>query len=514
MFQWRLKLRKAGEALAAGQVDEARRLLDDEQLREFLPAKKLAGQVAEQFAQRARQRIAWGESAAGMADLDAAEQLGAPASMSDSIRLEYAAAAARHAFGQLAAAEPDAARQRLDRANRRGVVSQLLRDAGEIAAAWSDSRGQANAGEMAAAREQLERAARLTAALDRGPNTIEVAAAIAREEASLAERATDHRTAHERLHKAAAAKTWDEALTAADECLQLAPADPIALSLRRRLWKEVGLGLTKTHPGRRMRTPLAMPPSKMPSSKMPRNNREIAGSLRRADAKAAPRKSTRSRSMSTDDTNAGAPPADRRMLWIDAVGGFLVCLDDEIVLGQPAAGTTVPILADVSRRHAVLRREAGAYVLQPLGEVLLDGKPITGPTVLGDENVIQLGGDSAGQGGVRLRFTRPHALSSTARLVMESGHRTSPAADAVLLMADSCVLGPGAHSHVRCADWKEDVILFRKPTGSPGAGAGDELQCRSNAPLSIDGVAVAGAGNLVAGSRIEGEDFALSVEEV
>src|SRR5438093_1143339 len=45
--------------------------------------------------------------------------------------------------------------------------------------------------------------------------------------------------------------------------------------------------------------------------------------------------------------------AARFMLWIDAVGGYLVCLGDEIVIGQAAPGTKVdvPIQADISRKH-------------------------------------------------------------------------------------------------------------------------------------------------------------------
>ena len=68
--------------------------------------------------------------------------------------------------------------------------------------------------------------------------------------------------------------------------------------------------------------------------------------------------------------------------------------------------------------------------------------------MLADNQLIQLGDN------VRLRFTKPHALSATARLVLESHHKTQPSADAVLLMADSCVLGPNRHCHVRCRNWQ------------------------------------------------------------
>ena len=142
----------------------------------------------------------------------------------------------------------------------------------------------------------------------------------------------------------------------------------------------------------------------------------------------------------------GKEQPQRALFWVDAVGGFLVCLDDAIAIGQPSPGDpiAVPILADLSRRHAVIRRDAGAYVLEPHQRTLIDGREIKTPFVLSDNQLIQLGDN------VRIRFSKPHALSATARLSLESHHKTQPTADAVLLMADSCVLGPNRHCHVQC----------------------------------------------------------------
>jgi hypothetical protein len=186
-------------------------------------------------------------------------------------------------------------------------------------------------------------------------------------------------------------------------------------------------------------------------------------------------------------------------LWIDAVGGFLVCMDDCIVLGQPSPNNpiAVPILADLSRRHAVIRRDAGAYVLEPLQRTCVDGREISGPHVLTDNQLIQLGDN------VRVRFSRPHALSTTARLVIESHHRTQPSADAILLMADSCVLGPNRHCHVRCRDWKHDMVVYRQD---------DRVCCRADEPLTIDGVDARGKSEIQSGVRVEGEEFSFTWE--
>ena len=539
MFQWRLKLREARQALAAGRVDEARQLLGDETLQEFLPAKQLAGEVAEKFVERGRQRIAWGESQAGMQDLGVAEKLGGMAEGVDAARHEYAWSAAEQAIAHFTAGDPEAAGERIDRARRRGVVDETLRSLGDLAQRWCEARRLADTGEMSAAQSSLARAVQQANAVVLAGNSLlnragpqvsdrkgrskmdlqPALGAIEKETALFVQRASEHEASRQALHTAASAENWTEALSIAEATLKLAPADSVALGIRRRAWKEVGLDLTRSHHGRPRRnqpgrTPLAMDKNSPNRPGRPNDrSRKLAQSLRSASDK----QSTQASKPTAHDTSASAEPVDRQMLWVDAVGGYLMCFDNEVVLGQPVGNQAlaIPILADVSRRHAVLRREGGAYVLQPLGKVFVDGQLISGPTVLGDKHHIQLGGSAGniaggkpgkpGQGGVQIVFNRPHALSATARMEIVSGHRTTPSADAILLVADSCVLGPSSHSHIRCNRWKEDVILFRKS---------GQLCCRSSAPLAIDEKPVEGQAEIRPGSRVEGEDFALCVEEV
>ena len=58
----------------------------------------------------------------------------------------------------------------------------------------------------------------------------------------------------------------------------------------------------------------------------------------------------------------GEKPRQRFLLWIDGVGGYLVCLDHRITFGQanPEAPVDVPLFADVSRLHATLTRDSPA----------------------------------------------------------------------------------------------------------------------------------------------------------
>lgn len=209
--------------------------------------------------------------------------------------------------------------------------------------------------------------------------------------------------------------------------------------------------------------------------------------------------------------DSSATQDDSFLLWIDSVGGYLVSLADEITLGQPAAfggathgGPDIPILGDLAKRHARIRRDGEGYLIEAIQPVWVDNVAVKRVASLSDGNRIQLGSS------VRLVFRRPHALSATARLEFDSNHRTQPSVDGLLLMADSCVLGPRPHSHVVCRDWPEEVVLYRHES---------DLYCRSAAPMEIDGVQTTrrkrggGRGRVTRTSRIVGERFALSLEQ-
>lgn len=190
---------------------------------------------------------------------------------------------------------------------------------------------------------------------------------------------------------------------------------------------------------------------------------------------------------------------ERLMLWVDAVGGYWVCLADTVVLGQPSAEARVdvPILGDLCSRHARIRRDGEGYLIEAIHSTRVDGRPVPRVAPLGDGSIITLG-DS-----VWLRFRRPHALSATARLDFLSRHRTEPGADAVLLMADSCVLGPSPTSHVHCRHWPHELVLYRHD---------DALYCRSRAAFEVDGVECHGRARVGRNSQITGERFAVAIE--
>ena len=478
---WRLRLREARVAAQSGRYDDASRVLSDESLREFLPAKRLAQGVAEKMVERARDRFALGDTSAGWQDLQVADRLGGQVEAVNRTRHEYADGILQDARKYLAAGEPAPALSRLEKLHKRGFTDDHVRACTQIAQLMQDSAKLASHGHFAEAVAPIHHA-QAFARLEANPTGImnDVATHLDAEALRLESTVAECQRLTSEMHAALTTENWSTVLSAADALLAIAPQHSAAAQARRRAWKAVGMDVTRMYSGRLPRDPVALAVNKAP--------------VRRG------RLSTRPTSRSSEvDTVAGNENPNRALLWVDAVGGFLVCLDDTIAIGQPSPGELValPILADLSRRHAVIRRDAGAYVLEPLQCTLVEGREIKSPTVLADNQLIQLGDN------VRIRFNKAHALSATAKLTLESHHKTQPSADAILLMADSCVLGPNRHCHVRCRNWQRDVVVYRQ---------NDQLFCRADEPLSVDGVQATGRSEIQSGARVEGEDFSFAWE--
>ena len=131
------------------------------------------------------------------------------------------------------------------------------------------------------------------------------------------------------------------------------------------------------------------------------------------------------------------------------------------------------------------------------GGIAVDGEVLDVPVELKHEQVIEL------DGGVKMKYTQSHPLSKSARLDFVSRHRTHPWSDAVLLAGQSIVLGPNRDNQVFCPFWKSDMILFQRK---------EKWYCRGKTKFEIDGVAVEKEGEVQFNSRIEGQDFSMTLE--
>ncbi len=212
-------------------------------------------------------------------------------------------------------------------------------------------------------------------------------------------------------------------------------------------------------------------------------------------------------SSATKDVQA---TTDRYVAWIDGVGAWLILTGSSISLGRvngnvsplvKASSTEqeadVALVANLSRDHASIQRVDENYVLKPKSSVQIQGRPISHDTVLPDRCEMTLG-DS-----VRLSFSIPTPLSATAKVTFESEHRPRTSVDGVILMAETCLLGPSASDHILCRNWSESVVLVQTPSG---------IVVKSKQDLQIGG-RKAGATDVVSnGQVVSGDDFRFRLE--
>ncbi len=193
---------------------------------------------------------------------------------------------------------------------------------------------------------------------------------------------------------------------------------------------------------------------------------------------------------------------ERFMLWIDSVGGFLVCPGPVADVGcaVPQTHVDIPVMADLKRVHARFERLAGGFRIVPLsreGAVLVNGKRIDEPEPLLNGQTIQF------DGGVQWTFQQPHPLSVSARLSFQSRHRTQPWSDGILLVADTIMIGKNPKSHIWCPDWPGDLLIFRRD---------DRWHCRFRGHFQVDGRMVRDEAEFRLNSRIVGPGFSIGIE--
>ena len=203
---------------------------------------------------------------------------------------------------------------------------------------------------------------------------------------------------------------------------------------------------------------------------------------------------------SNDVPSADPTLCDRFIVWIDQVGAFLLCLKNDVTIGGPATeGRTadVSLLANLSRRHATFIRSGERYLLLAHAAVQVAGRPVHDRVDLCDGYEVELGAN------VRLKFRLPSVMSGTARLEFVSDHRPLRAADGVILMDDTCLIGPGPENHIRCPGWTQSVLLFRRE---------GRLWCKSRDELFLAGRHAPDGGVLEPGIVVTGPDLCFRIE--
>lgn len=201
-------------------------------------------------------------------------------------------------------------------------------------------------------------------------------------------------------------------------------------------------------------------------------------------------------------TTVSTAACDRYMVWIDGVGAWQLCVGQQFVIGGPTldhASADICLLANLSRKHAMLERIGEDWFIQPYHLTVVSGRTAVERSLLKTGDEIRLGDR------VRLGFRIPSVLSGSAVIDFESHHRPVRTVNGILLMTETCLLGPRRDHHVCCPDWKEMVVLYQQD---------GQLRCRSRMALRVDEQRVRDSATLHDGAIVTGDDFRFRIERM
>ena len=495
--QWRIVIKQAEDAAKAGRFDEALTFATRPDVAEHRLMVNLRNRLAQELVGRAARRAEADDTKGAIDDLDLAEKHGAPPDLLAAARMKVAARETDEIRADLNAGDPAKVADKVARLAQHGVSGPMLRRMSESADAWKKALEDGRRGEFGLASEGFERALRLAGGI--------ATEALASAQKDLANRRDSSAPRIERLYKALASSQWSETLAAAESVLELISDHPAARQARSRAWQQIGaLNPAATLPGREARS--AAPVGVAATNLNVKSDIVFLDSGDKAsDIPTVPwreslfrRPAHSQRTMRPRIVHDGGVMQGRFLLWADAIGGFLVCLDDEVILGRAGADSPadVPLLGDLSRQHAVIVRDGDGYILKARHTTHVNGKPIE-TVALRNGDVIRLGST------VELGFHQPSPVSATARLEVLSRHRLPLAVDGVVLMAETCIVGPSPQAHIPAPNLEAPVVLYRQ---------GSSLWCRAPGEFEVDGRSHASRAPLSSKSSVLGEGFSFSLE--
>jgi hypothetical protein len=440
-------LRQAQEALHKGRLEEVQRLLGQPSVQGHRKLWEVQEQLGRAFAQRGLGHLRREDRTAAWSDLLLSEQHCPQEPTVVELRETLTRLGMTEIGVLLVAGEPSRALEVVGQLRDRAVRLPELEPLEEAMRDWVRARELAGVGEFPQALRLVDDAQRKL------PNP---PSALQRFRDEVQERQESFPALLIQLHEKVERGNWREVLQLADRVLSLAPRHVEARKAKTRAWN------------------MLEPPTVISQPAAPVEW-----------VSAAPVKED-------------AP--SRFWLWIDGVGGYLICLGNRVSFGQASLENfvDVPFYADLSRQHAVLTRDSEGYYIEALKAVQVNGQDVT-KTLLHPGDRVTLGSSC------QFQFRQPVPVSTSARLDLVSGHRLKQPVEAVLLMADTLLLGPGSQVHVSMPDLKQPLIFYRCKDG---------LGVRHVGKLLLNGQPVRERGLLEPGTTVSGDDFSLALEAV
>lgn len=435
-------LKQAQEALNTGRLEEAQRILSQPQLQSGAKTGDVLRKLMRAYVNRGERHLRQDDPEAAWTDLLKAEEM----EFTDNAPVKLRQALTRLGLAQIRAmletGEPSRANETIQTFRERAIRHAELDSLETVARNWVLARDLAEYGDFPKAIETLDQASHLMPARIRSFEDYKN---------TLTERKQSFTPLMVKLHEAAQQKRWQDVLDLSLKMLSIAPQHPEARRLRSQAWRatEATVGT----------------PSK------------------KKKIEPAPETIT-----------------DRFIMWIDGVGGFLVCLANRVTIGQtsPEAFTDIPIFADVMKSHVSLTRDGEGYSVEA-------SKPIQVNSQTVEKGLLNSGDRITLGTSCQLLFEQPLSISSTARLNMVSGHKFGLPVDGVILMAESLLVGPEANSHLEIPGLKTPVVFFRSRDG---------LGCRYQDRLLLNGEVIKECSRLEMGAVLSGENFSITPEAI
>jgi tetratricopeptide (TPR) repeat protein len=362
-----LTLRQAREALRTGRLEEAYRLLSLPGVRGHKRAFELLRQVIAAYIERGEKHLRNDDVNRAWNDLQAAEALAPNDPVVEKFRHSLLRLGLAEVKAALEVGRPGRAAEAIARLRDRGVRTAEVHPYDEAARSWISARESSDNGEFAPALQTVDRLYKLLppphTGLDEFRNQIE-------------NRHQQYQKLILELHEARRERRWREVVALADHVLAVAAQSAEARKARADAWKTIE------------------PDSTLPGTPAP----EVEGASTPLDSMRGPPK--------------------RLLLWIDGVGGYLLCLSNRVTFGQATgeAPVDVPLFADVSRMHATLNRDQEGYMIEAARPVLVNGQAQTRALLQPGDRV------TLGQ-SCQFLFQQPVRVGGSARLELSSRHR-------------------------------------------------------------------------------------------
>lgn len=425
-----LYLKQLSEALNLGRLDEACQWAKQPLVRAHQRAGDLLKQLTAALIVRGRKHLQLKDRLAAWRDVQQAEAVGGVYQQTVELKQEVIDSSIHDIRAALDAGQPKRALELIGQLKECDARAPQLAGLEAVANAWLVAEDLVSHGELAQALARLD-------SVPWRPFR-----ALAEWQVRLKEQ---HRVYHEhleQLQEALEQRRWREVIRLADDLLVIAPQHQEVRRARTRAWKELEPP-TLSYP--------AMPREKSPVPQ------------------AAP----------TEDETPR-----RLLLWIDGVGGYLVCLTPRVSLGQATAEAhvDVPIFADISRLQAYITRDAEGHILEAIRPTSVNDQTVE-KALLRDGDWLRFSGKC------QLSFRQPVTISSTALLHVSSRHRLPWAVDGIILLGETCLLGSSGDVHIQVPGMKKRVAIVRRRDGLAVQTAGefdlDGDRCKDRAELSF-----------------------------